>query len=108
MRQVVLQGQGALEIGKRLQMLKILRWTPEQEGARDVSFGKVRVNLERTPAMELCLLQPYTGGVEFEMAGRAGKGEGRVRQGKRGITCHGIAEMMAGLIHHGRIAGRRD
>src|SRR5271154_7082923 len=31
MRQIVLQEQSALEIGNRLQMLEVLRWSPEQK-----------------------------------------------------------------------------
>src|SRR5262249_22820215 len=71
MRQVVLQSQSALEVCNRLQMLKILRRPPKEKSAGDVSFGKIRVNLERSPAMEFSLLQPNASWVEFEVASRA-------------------------------------
>ena len=78
MRQIVLQSQGALEIGNRLQMLEVLRRSPEQKSARDVPLGKIRVNFEGSPAVEFRLLQPHAGRVEFEMAGCTGNRERRV------------------------------
>ena len=45
-------------------------------------LGKIWVNFEGAPAVEFRFLQPHTGWVEFEMAGRACKRERCVRQGK--------------------------
>src|SRR6202034_224304 len=100
MRQIVLQSQSPLEIGNRLQMLEVFRRSPEQKRARDVAFGKTRVNFERPPAVEFGFLQPHAGRVEFEMAGCAGEREGRVSERKGGITSYSIGEMVARLIHH--------
>src|ERR1700678_3835452 len=105
MRQVVLQGEGALEIGNRLQVLEILGRSPEEKSAGDVSLGKIRITLESAPAMEFGFLEPHAGWVEFEMPGGAGERESRMSQGKRRIASDGIGEVMAGLIHHGTVAG---
>ena len=78
-------------------MLEVLRWSPKQKSARHVSFGKIRVNFERPPAVEFGFLQPHAGRVEFEMAGCACEREGRVSEGKQRIASDRIGEMV-GLL----------
>ena len=43
MRQIVLQGEGALEFGNRFQVLEVFRRSPQQKSTGDVSFGKIRI-----------------------------------------------------------------
>src|SRR5580704_7889812 len=91
MRQIVLQGQSPLEIGNRLQMLEVLRRSPEQKSARHVPLGKIRVNFEGSPAVEFRLLQPHAGRVEFEMVGCTGNRERRMSKRKSGIASHSVS-----------------
>src|SRR5580704_6081949 len=102
--EIVLQGECALEVGDGFQVLEVFRRPPQQECAGDMTFREVRVKVKRASTVEFSLLQPHAGRIKFEMASRTREGKGGVSEGKSRVPSHGVRQVLAGLVHLGRIA----
>ena len=70
-----------------------------------MSFGQVRIELEGATAVEFGAFEPFTGGIEFEMAGGADERESGMREGKCGVAGDRVAEVLRSFFECGWITG---